>query len=518
MATTAAVDVVWLHPEDNVCVAAQPLAAGAQVQVGATTLEIVEPIAMAHKIAARPIARGERVLKYGQIIGFATQAIEPGQWVHSHNLEVGELERDYAFASAIPADPPPLAGRTFQGYRRADGRVGTRNYLAVISSVNCSASVSRYIAERFTAERLARDFPQVDGVLAITHKSGCGMQYDGDDHHQLNRVLGGFAKHPNVAGFLLVGLGCETGQIGHLLSDQRLIQIQTPGQAPPERPLVLSMQDLGGTAKTVEAGVHAVLELLPRANDLRRVSIPASEIVLGLNCGGSDGYSGVTANPALGVASDLLVAAGGTSVLTETTEVYGAEHLLTRRSRTRQIGEKLIELIHWWEKYTGAFGVQIDNNPSPGNKAGGLTTIYEKSLGAVAKGGSSALAAVYRYAEPITERGFVFMDSPGFDPASVTGLVASGCNMVCFTTGRGSCFGCKPTPSIKIATNTPMYERMSADMDINAGVIMEGAPVAEVGQQIFDLILEVASGRKTKSEALGYGEEEFAPWSIGPTL
>lgn len=518
MAVTLAADVVVLHPEDNVCVAARALTAGARIVLGRQMMELAEAVGMAHKIALRAIRPGERVLKYGQVIGFATQAIEPGQWVHTHNLAVGELQRDYAFASEIPADPPPIVGRTFQGYRRADGRSGTRNYLAVVSSVNCSASVSRYIAQHFPAERLARDFPQVDGVLAITHKSGCGMQYDGEDHHQLNRVLGGFAKHPNVAGFLLVGLGCETGQIGHLLSDQRLVQIGRPGETTPERPLVLSMQDLGGTAKTVDAGVQAVLEMLPRANDIRRVSIPASEIVLGLNCGGSDGYSGVTANPALGAATDLLVAAGGTSVLTETTEVYGAEHLLTRRAKSREVGEKLIELIRWWEQYTGAFGVQIDNNPSPGNKAGGLTTIYEKSLGAVAKGGSCALAGVYRYAEPIAARGFVFMDSPGFDPASVTGLVASGCNMVCFTTGRGSCFGCKPTPSIKIATNTPMYERMVDDMDINAGVILDGVPVAEVGRQIFDLVLEVASGRKTKSEALGYGEEEFAPWSIGPTL
>lgn len=518
MAATLAADVVLLHPNDNVCVTVRTLPAGAKIQIAGQTLELAEPVSMAHKVALRHIARGQQVLKFGQVIGLATQPIEPGQWVHSHNLAVGELDHDYAFASQTPADPAPIADRTFQGYRRADGRAGTRNYLAVISSVNCSASVSRYIAQRFTPERLARDFPNVDGVLAVTHKGGCGMQYDGEDHHQLNRVLGGFARHPNVAGYLLVGLGCETGQLGHLIGDQRLVQIRPVGQDAAQRPLVLSMQDLGGTSKTVEAGVEAVLGLLPRANDVRRVAIPASEIVLGLECGGSDGYSGVTANPALGAASDLFVAAGATTVLSETTEVYGAEHLLTRRAKTREIGEKLIELIRWWEKYTGAFGVQIDNNPSPGNKAGGLTTIYEKSLGAVAKGGTCALSGVYRYAEPITARGFVFMDTPGYDPASVTGLVAGGCNVVCFTTGRGSCFGCKPTPSLKIATNTPIYERMEDDMDINAGVILDGVPVADVGRQIFELVLEVASGRKTKSEALGYGDEEFAPWSVGPTL
>lgn len=508
------VDVIALHARDNVCVAARDLPAGIEVSAYGASARLMGAVGLGHKIALRPIAAGEPVFKYGQTIGFATTAIAPGELVHTHNLAAGEFARDYAFASQIPADPPAIEGRTFQGYRRADGRAGTRNYLAVISTVNCSASVSKYVTARFD-RALLEQYPNVDGILAITHKGGCGLQYGGDDHHQLNRVLAGFARHPNVGAYLLIGLGCETGTAVSLIEEGGLVQLGAQQRKPPR---VLSIQECGGTHKTVEAGVAALAEMLPEVNDVRRQSIPASELILGTECGGSDGNSGITANPALGVASDLLVACGGTSILAETPEIYGAEHLLTRRAKNRAIGEKLVELIRWWEQYTGRFGVKIDNNPSPGNKAGGLTTIYEKSLGAVAKGGSTALAGVYRYAEPIAERGFVVMDSPGFDPASITGLVASGANVVAFTTGRGSCYGCKPVPSIKIATNTPMYERMIDDMDLDAGVILSGTPVEVVGQQIFELVLDVASGRRTKSELHGVGEEEFVPWSIGPTL
>jgi altronate hydrolase len=516
MPAVATFDAVLLHPDDNICVAARNLDSGTEISAGPHTVRLVESVRLGHKIALRPIAAGERVLKFGQTIGFATRDVEPGQWVHTHNLSAGHFDRDYAYASEVPPDPEPIRDRTFEGYRRANGKAATRNYVAVISSVNCSASVSKYIAQRFDRSIL-NDFPNVDGIVPLTHKGGCGLQYDGEDHRQLARVLTGFATHPNVGAYLIIGLGCETGTTGYLLNQGGLVQIGGTRDAP-RRPPVMSMQDLGGTAKTVEAGIAKIVELLPQANDVRRVPMAASELILGLECGGSDGNSGITANPALGYCSDLLVAAGGTAVLSETPEIYGAEHLLTRRARSRQIGEKLIERIRWWERYVARFGVEIDNNPSPGNKEGGLTTIYEKSLGAVAKGGTTALCDVYHYAEPITAKGFTIMDTPGYDPVSVTGLVAGGANVVAFTTGRGSCFGCKPVPSIKIATNTPMYERMSDDMDIDAGVILSGTPVEAVGRQIFEFMLEVASGRKTKSEQHGVGDEEFAPWSIGPTL
>lgn len=509
------IDAVLLNRSDNVAVAARDLPAGSTIHAGELRFKLAEAIGLGHKIATRDVSKGERIYKYGQTIGFATEDIKLGTRVHVHNLTAGEFTRDYAPATEIPSDPAPLEGYTFEGYRRPDGRVGTRNYIAVISTVNCSASVSKYIAGRFDDSLLER-YPQVDGILPLVHKSGCGIQYDGEDHHQLNRVLAGFARHPNVAAYLLVGLGCESGPASHLIEHEGLVQIGIAGQE--QRPTVLTMQDFGGTAKTVAVGVQKLTELLPVVNDIRRETIAASELMLGTECGGSDGNSGVTANPALGVASDMIVAAGGTSILAETPEIYGAEHLLVRRAKTPEIGNKLIERIRWWEKYTAAFGVEIDNNPSPGNKAGGLTTIYEKALGAVAKGGSTALADVYRYAEPVTAKGFVIVDTPGYDPASITGMVASGANIACFTTGRGSCFGCKPVPSIKIATNTPMYERMIDDMDLDAGVILSGTPVEEVGRQIFQMILEVASGKKTKSELHGIGEEEFVPWSIGPTL
>jgi altronate hydrolase len=505
---------VHLRPEDNVAVAARPLQAGTQLRLGGETVTVAQRIGLGHKIALVPIRKGAAVTKYGQVIGFAAEDIAPGEWVHVHNVSADAFERDYAFCRDCPPPPPRPEPRYWMGYDRGDGRFGTRNYVAVISTVNCSASTSKYISERVRASDLLRAYPNVDGVVAITHKAGCAMQYDGADHDQLDRTLAGFARHPNVAAYVLVGLGCETGQAIHLIEHQNLIQLNGSRK----KPLVLTIQECGGIRKTVEAGVRAVSELLPQVNDVRRTKLSADKIVLGTNCGGSDGNSGVTANPALGVASDLLVAQGGTSIIGETPEIYGAEHLLTRRAVSRAVGEKLVERIKWWEWYTGVFGAEINNNPSPGNKEGGLTTIYEKSLGAVAKGGSTALVDVVGYAEPVKAKGFVVMDTPGYDPVSMTGIVAGGANVLVFTTGRGSVFGCKPAPSIKVATNTPLYEHMSDDMDVNAGVILDGTPVEEVGRQIFEKILAVASGEKTRSEINGVGEEEFAPWSIGPTL
>jgi altronate hydrolase len=518
---------VRLRPGDNVAIACRSVAAGETVPVEGGAVTVLARLSFGHKVALRDIGPGEPILKYGQVIGFASGPIAAGAHVHVHNCEVKPFARDYAFASDVP--PPPVAGekRTFQGYRRPDGRVGTRNYVAIVSTVNCSASTSKYIAARVAERGLLREFPNVDGVLPLTHKTGCGLAYESPDHEQLNRTLAGFARHPNVGAYLLVGLGCEVGQASHLIKSQKLVQVEgvtrplageawTPGNGAP--PIVITIQDAGGIARTVDAGIAAIARLLPGANAARRSEAPASDLILGTNCGGSDGASGVTANPALGVASDLIVAQGGTAILAETPEIYGAEHLLTRRAVSREVGEALIERIRWWEWYTSVFGAEINNNPSPGNKEGGLTTIYEKSLGAIAKGGSTALTAVYRYAEPVTARGFVVMDTPGYDPVSMTGIVAGGANVCVFTTGRGSVYGCKPAPCIKVATNTPMYERLRDDMDVDAGVIFAGTPVAEVGRRIFDLLLEVASGRKTKSELQGVGEEEFAPWNIGPTL
>jgi altronate hydrolase len=505
---------VQLRPQDNIAVAARHLPPGQGVQINGHVVTLANRIGLGHKIALRPIPKGEAVYKYGQIIGFASEDIPAGAHVHVHNVAANNFERDYAFCRDCPPPPAKAEPRSWMGYDRGDGRYGTRNYIAIISTVNCSASTSKYISQRFNSTDLLKQYPNVDGVVAITHKAGCAMQYDGPDHNQLDRTLAGFAKHPNVAAYILVGLGCETGQAIHLVENQGLIQLNGSRK----KPVVITVQECGGIGKTVDAGVRAIAELLPQVNEVRRTELGADKIILGTNCGGSDGNSGVTANPALGVASDLLVAQGGTSIIGETPEIYGAEHLLTRRAISRAVGEKLVERIKWWEWYTGIFGAEINNNPSPGNKEGGLTTIFEKSLGAIAKGGSTALVDVVGYAEPVKEKGFVVMDTPGYDPVSMTGIVAGGANLLVFTTGRGSVFGCKPAPSIKVATNTPMYEHMIDDMDINAGVILEGTPVEEVGRQIFEEILAVASGKRTKSEINGVGEEEFAPWSIGPTL
>src|SRR5688500_1583660 len=427
---------------------------------------------------------------------------------------MASFDRDYAFGADVKPTQYVTPGATFQGIVRKDGpnagRVATRNYVGILSTVNCSATVARGIADHFTRERLA-EFPNVDGVVALTHGSGCGMDTRGDGMKILRRTLGGYAKHPNFAGVLIIGLGCEANQISALLGAESLT----------ESPLLrtFSIQDTGGTAKTIAFGISMIREMLPLANDVARESVPASHITVGLQCGGSDGYSGITANPALGAAVDLLVRHGGTAILSETPENYGAEHLLTRRAVSQQVGEKLLARMRWWEQYTRRNNMEMNNNPSPGNKAGGLTTILEKSLGAVAKGGTTNLVDVYEYAEPVRAKGFVYMDTPGFDPVSATGQVAGGANMICFTTGRGSAYGCKPAPSLKLATNTPLFVHQEEDMDFNCGTIIDGMETVEqAGARFFQLILETASGKKSKSEEFGYGDDEFAPWTIGATM
>ncbi|NIA71763.1 altronate dehydratase [Pelagibius litoralis] len=503
--------VIRLSPNDNVVVSrAEILEATGVPQEGVTTRNIIPT---GHKLATRTIAPGDPVVKYDQIIGFAKQAIAAGEHVHVHNCGMGAFERDYAHGEGAKptAFVPENERATFQGYRRADGRAGTRNYIGILTSVNCSATVARYIAEAFNRTGILSDYPNIDGVAAFVHSTGCGMADSGDGYEALQRTLWGYARHPNFAGILMVGLGCEVNQIPFLLDAY--------GLKPGAGFQTMTIQGSGGTRRTVDEAIERITAMLPAANAAKRETLPASELTLALQCGGSDGYSGITANPALGAAADLLVRHGGTAILSETPEIYGAEHLLTRRAVNRDIGEKLIERIHWWEDYTKRNGGEMNNNPSPGNKAGGLTTILEKSLGAAAKGGTTNLTGVYKYAEPVTAKGFAFMDSPGYDPCSVTGQVASGANVVCFTTGRGSVFGFKPSPSIKLATNTTMYRRMEEDMDINCGGIADGeASVAAVGQAVFEKVLAVASGEPSKSEALGFGDAEFIPWQIGAVM
>ena len=500
-----------LHPADEVAVLRRTLKAGTELLNGSMRVTAARTIPAGHKIALQPISDGAPVRRYGQIIGFAQGDIAAGDHVHTHNLVCKDYERDYTIGGAHAVQPAPET-RCFSGFARPGGKVGTRNYLAIISTVNCSASVSKYIKERFRPEDLQRDFPNVDGIVALTHKVGCGIPAD-QTLELIQRVTAGMARHPNISGYVMIGLGCEMNQVGILQKDRGLEQT-APGQC---APTFMTIQQSGGVRKSVEAGVAAIAKLLPRANEFRRTAQPISKLILAENCGGSDGNSGVSANPALGVASDLLVSHGGTSVLAETPEIYGAEHLLIRRAINQQVADKLIRQIRWWENYARMWNARIDNNPSYGNKEGGLTTIFEKSLGAVAKGGQAPLAAVYDYAEEITTPGFGFMDTPGYDPVSMTGLVAGGCNIGVFTTGRGSVYGCKPAPCIKVATNTPLYQWMEEDMDLNAGTIIDGTETVEqVGHRIFEKIIAVANGEKTKSELAGIGDEEFAPWLVGP--
>ncbi len=498
-----------LDEADNVVVALGDLAPGTPV---GGSVRCRRKIPVGHKVAVAAIGAGDPVIKYGQPIGVAGCAVRPGDHVHTHNLVLPGKSRRAPVPQTPPAQPANAVDTpaTFDGFVRPDGRVGTRNYIGVLATVNCAASVARMIADAFGPEALA-DFPGVDGVVALHHGGGCGMAGSGEGYDALRRVLAGYLSHPNFFAVLLVGLGCE------------VMQVQAVSESPPGAAVLpsaaLTIQQCGGVRATVERACARIREILPDAHRIRRRRVPAARLCLGLQCGGSDAWSGVTANPALGAAVDLLVACGGTAVLGETPEIYGAEHLLAGRAVRPEVADRLMARIRWWENYTETWGGSMDNNPSPGNKAGGLTTIWEKSLGAAAKGGRSPLTEVYGYAERVTQPGLVFMDTPGYDPVSVTGMLAGGATLVAFTTGCGSVFGAKPAPVLKLATNTAMYRRMPHDMDIDCGVILEGGvTVAQMGRRIFEALLETASGAKTCSERAGMGDLEMVPWQLGAVM
>jgi altronate hydrolase len=501
-----------LSPADNVAILTARAPEGARpLGLG---VALAAQVAAGHKIARADIALGENVLKFGQVIGYATRPIAAGEHVHTHNCEFGAHDQDYkvgADLAAARAAIPAVAPRTFEGFRRGNGQVGTRNYIALCATVNCSATVIRRAADQVMASGILADYPNVDGVVAFAHGTGCGMAASGPGFDNLQRVLWGHATHPNVGAAVFVGLGCEVMQVARMKSSF--------GSSGAERFHGLTIQDTGGTTKTIARIVEQVHALLPEVNRATRETVPASELRLALECGGSDGFSGITANPALGVASDLLVGLGGTAILAETPEIYGAEQLLLRRAVSPEVAAKLIERIRWWERYTELNGGSMDNNPSPGNKQGGLTTILEKSLGAAAKGGTTPLTDVFQYAETVTTHGFVFMDTPGYDPVATTGQIAGGAQVVVFTTGRGSAFGSKPAPTIKVATNDRLFAQMPDDMDINCGdIVSKGVSIQEKGAEMLDMVLRVASGEKTKSEILGLGDNEFVPWQVGAVM
>ena len=504
--------VIRIHAADNVVIARRQLLGGTVIaKEGITIAGLIPP---GHKVATKSIAAGEPVRRYNQVIGHATQAIGPGQHVHTHNLAFADFARTHDVGAGTHPTDFATQPATFEGIVRADGRIATRNYIGVLTSVNCSATAARAIADQFRRdihpEALAA-YPNVDGIVALTHGMGCATDSEGEELRVLRRTLGGYARHPNFAAVLVVGLGCETNQIQGLIAQEGLQE--------GARLVTFNIQDTGGTAKTVARGVEIINKLLPEANRVKRRPVPASHLTVGLQCGGSDGYSGISANPALGAAVDRLVRHGGAAILSETPEIYGGEHLLTRRAVSREVADKLLTRIAWWEQYTQRNGMSMDNNPSAGNKAGGLTTILEKSLGAIAKSGTTNLVEVVEFAEPVTARGFVYMDTPGYDPVSATGQVAGGANLICFTTGRGSAYGCAPSPSLKLSTNTALWTKQQEDIDIDCGGIVEGVEtVDEAGERIFRLMLDTASGRKTKSELHGYGQNEFVPWQLGAVM
>jgi altronate hydrolase len=516
--------LVRLHLSDNIAIATERALAGTNFTLGSLTFSARQEIPQGHKVALQSIAAGEMIVRYGSVIGRATQPIVVGDHVHSHNLVHDHQMALVAESIQPPPAPPPILGRTFQGFKRADGRVGTRNYVAIVSTVNCSASVAHVVSRSVGAELLSR-FEHVDGIVPIAHEGGCAMEYGGLKHQMLARVLVGLARHPNVGACILIGLGCEQGTVGYLSQNHGLVSLRGPsgeplGQHCGEATIpVFSIQDEGGYQRTIDRCLGVIKDSLAEANRASRTTCDARHLMVGLECGGSDGFSGITANPALGAAADRIVACGGTAILSETTEIYGAEHLLVARSRSLSVAQRLLDRIRWWHEYAGKYGVELDNNPSVGNKAGGLTTIAEKSLGAVAKGGTTALEGVFEYAQRINQAGFVVMDTPGFDPASVTGMMAGGANLIVFTTGRGSCFGSKPAPTIKVASNDALFERLHDDMDFNAGPIAsQGITVEQAGAELFEMILRVASGETTKSERQGIGDHEIVPWTVGPTL
>lgn len=512
-------DFIRLHAEDNVAIATRPLAIGDVVSVDAQPIKLVNPIPSGHKFAIREIDSGSPVKKYGQPIGVASETIHIGHHVHTQNLRDRHTVVQKVASTNPPPSPPPMR-RTFEGFVRGDGRVGTRNYVAVLSTVNCSATVCHRIAAKFDEQRMKR-WPNVDGVFAASHTTGCALQYNSRKHQMIGRTMAGYSNHPNVGGRLMIGLGCEQNTPAYLAQHHGIVPLHAADGRRLTRDNgvpMLTMQTEGGSAVTIAEGERMLEQVLDMANQAERSTADASALMIGVECGGSDGYSGITANPAIGAVSDRVVACGGTSIISETTELYGAEHLLCDRSRSPEVAQKLVDLLHWWQEYVAFYGGELDNNPSVGNKAGGLSTITEKSLGAVSKSGTTALEAVYDYAERVTAKGLTVMDSPGFDPASVTGKVAGGANLVLFSTGRGSCFGCKPTPVIKVASNSELFQRMRDDMDLNAGEAISGKTIEQLGDEFFEFALRVASGEKTASERNGFGDYEFVPWTVGPTL
>ncbi len=485
---------IRIHPDDNVAVALEDIRKGEAV----LNVTAAEDVARGHKIALRNIREGEAVVKYGNPIGLAKADIPTGAWAHVHNVRTGLSESaDYSYDHKV-YDKPVVTPKTFQGYRREDGRAAVRNELWIIPTVGCVNS----IAARLVQENQHLVKGSIDGLYTFAHPYGCSQM--GDDHAQTRKLLAALCRHPNAGGVLVLSLGCE-----NLTQEQFKAEL---GEWDDRRVKFLVCQQV---EDEFEAGAKLLEELADYAGQFKRETLPASELVVGMKCGGSDGLSGITANPTVGRFSDRLTALGGTTILTEVPEMFGAENILFSRCENEEVFNKAVKMVNAFKDYFVSHGQVVYENPSPGNKAGGITTLEDKSCGCVQKGGSAQVVDVLEYAEPVTKKGLNLLSGPGNDLVSATDLTAAGAHIILFTTGRGTPFGA-PAPTVKISTNTALFEKKGNWIDFNAGTVAQGEDLDQAGDRLLDFVLETASGRRTKAEERG--AREIAIFKDGVTL
>lgn len=490
--------LIQIHPDDNVAVALADIKKGEVLDIAGLTVTAQEDVARGHKISLRSIGKGQQVVKYGNPIGIAKEDIAVGKWVHVHNVKTGLSETaEYEYKHMV-YPKPDVKPRTFMGYRREDGRAAIRNELWIVPTVGCVNSIATALVR--DNQHLVKG--SIDGIHTFVHPYGCSQM--GQDHEQTKKLLAALVRHPNAGGVLVLSLGCE-----NLTQDQFKAAL---GEWDDRRVKFLVCQDyedeFAEAAKLLE-------ELAEYAGSFKREELPASELVVGMKCGGSDGLSGITANPTVGRFSDRLVALGGSTVLTEVPEMFGAENILFARCQNDAVFDKAVSMVNNFKDYFVSHGQVVYENPSPGNKAGGITTLEDKSCGCVQKGGSAQIVDVLEYAEPVTKKGLNLLSGPGNDLVSATDLTAAGANLILFTTGRGTPFGA-PVPTVKISTNTALYNKKSGWIDFNAGTVAEGEPLDAAGDRLLDFVLEVASGKRTHSE--DRDAREIAIFKDGVTL
>lgn len=499
---------IIVDPNDNVAVVKKSTFSDLEVVLpNGKTVQVRGAVPPGHRFATRDISAGEFVLQFGQPIGTSLGIRSGEQITHSNMTNDVPIVRDLPENLHTPApDYLPVDERgTFMGYKRPDGRVGTRNYVLIVPTSMCASHEAQQISTIAEFTLYSREkYPNVDGVVAIPHNKGCGCQ-EGSTIDVMLRTLSNYADHPNVGGVILIDLGCEKTNLAQV--ERYLLKREKSFDKPVAK---IGIQDVGGTQAAIQQGLKEVEALLPKVNLTSREEVPVSELVLGVKCGGSDGFSGISANPSLGRAADMLVRSGGTVLITEVPEFCGAEHLLAYRAKDVETGRAVYRMVDWYKEYASKFGAVLNNNPSPGNIAGGLLNITIKSLGAIAKAGTTRIEGVVEYAETPTNRGVNLMQGPGYDQESTPGLVAAGATVVVFTTGRGTTIGNAIAPVIKLASNSPVFARMSQDLDLSAGGVIDGTEtIDQVGKRVFERVCEVAGGLQAKAEIHKHREFQF---------